>query len=146
MDDEVEEDQSILPEVKINDPLVADEIFGTQRFTKSPPRYTEASLVKKLEELGIGRPSTYAPTISTIQNRNYVIVGSLEGQPRELKTIILKKGEIVEKIAVENFGADRRKLMQTVIGIVVNDFLVEYFVVIIDYNFTISEERRVGKE
>ena len=140
MDDEVEEDQSILPEVKINDPLVADEIFGTQRFTKSPPRYTEASLVKKLEELGIGRPSTYAPTISTIQNRNYVIVGSLEGQPRELKTIKLKKGEIVEKIAVENFGADRRKLMPTDIGIVVNDFLVEYFEGILDYDFTAKVE------
>lgn len=140
MEDEVEEDKSILPEVKINDNIVADEIFGTQRFTKSPPRYTEASLVKKLEELGIGRPSTYAPTISTIQNRNYVHVGNLEGQPRNLKTFRLKSNEIIENIAVENFGADRRKLMPTDIGIVVNDFLVEYFAGILDYDFTAKVE------
>lgn len=140
MDEDVEDDKSLLPEVHLNDKLDANEIFGTQRFTKSPPRYTEASLVKKLEELGIGRPSTYAPTISTIQNRNYVIVDTLDGQPRDLQTIKLKSGKISEKIATENFGADRRKLMPTDIGIVVNDFLVEYFKTIMDYDFTAKVE------
>src|SRR5690625_1839771 len=141
--EEEEEDQTIadiLPDLKIGASVDVISIIARERFTKHPPRYVEASLVKKLEELGIGRPSTYAPTISTIQNRNYVIVGSLEGQPRELKTIKLKKGEIVEKIAVENFGADRRKLMPTDIGIVVNDFLVEYFEGILDYDFTAKVE------
>ncbi|HUH34412.1 MAG TPA: type I DNA topoisomerase [Moheibacter sp.] len=139
-EDEVEDDKAILPEVQVKEALQPNEIFGTQKFTKSPPRYTEASLVKKLEELGIGRPSTYAPTISTIQNRNYVEVGSLEGTPRELQTLKLKGDKVTEKIDTEISGADRRKLMPTDIGIVVNDFLVDYFETIMDYDFTAKVE------
>ena len=139
-EDEVEDDKTILPDVHVNDRVHADEIFGTQKFTKSPPRYTEASLVKKLEELGIGRPSTYAPTISTIQNRDYVHVGSLDGEKRTLQTLRLVSGKITEKLDSENFGADKRKLIPTDIGIVVNDFLVEYFANIMDYDFTARVE------
>ncbi len=139
-DDDAEDDKSILPNVKIGESLQAEEIFGTQKFTKAPPRYTEASLVKKLEELGIGRPSTYAPTISTIQNREYVIVGNLDGEQRKLQTLSLRNGKVSEKLETETFGADRRKLMPTDIGIVVNDFLVDYFQTILDYDFTAKVE------
>jgi len=143
--DEDSEDAStssapILPDVSKGEKLLAEEIFGTQKFTKSPPRYTEASLVKKLEELNIGRPSTYAPTISTIQNREYVIVGNLDGEQRKLQTLSLKNGKVSEKLETETFGADRRKLMPTDIGIVVNDFLVDYFQTILDYDFTAKVE------
>lgn len=140
MEEDADDDKAILPDVTKGEKLAAEEIFGTQKFTKSPPRYTEASLVKKLEELGIGRPSTYAPTISTIQNRQYVIVGSLDGEKRKLQTLKLKSGKITEKIETETFGADRRKLMPTDIGIVVNDFLVDYFKNILDYDFTAKVE------
>lgn len=142
MDEEIEDSSTapILPDVSKGEKLSAEEIFGTQKFTKSPPRYTEASLVKKLEELGIGRPSTYAPTISTIQNREYVIVGSLDGEKRNLQTLKLKSGKITEKEETETFGADRRKLIPTDIGIVVNDFLVDYFKNILDYDFTAKVE------
>lgn len=140
VDEETEDDKAILPDVHKGEVLEVKEIFGTQKFTKSPPRYTEASLVKKLEELGIGRPSTYAPTISTIQSRDYVYVGSLEGETRGLKTLQLKSGKISEKIVSENYGADRRKLIPTDIGIVVNDFLVEYFEKIMSYDFTAKVE------
>lgn len=139
-DEDAEDDKSLLPAVKVGENLSVEEIFGTQKFTKAPPRFTEASLVKKLEELGIGRPSTYAPTISTIQNREYVIVGNLEGDVRKLQTIRLKKGAITEKVESETYGADRRKLIPTDIGIVVNDFLVDYFKSILDYDFTAKVE------
>ncbi|HLV23482.1 MAG TPA: type I DNA topoisomerase [Moheibacter sp.] len=139
-DEDAEDDKTILPDVSIHEKLKAEEIFGTEKFTKAPPRYTEASLVKKLEELGIGRPSTYAPTISTIQNREYVIVGSLDGEQRKLQTLKLKNNQITEKIETETFGADRRKLIPTDIGIVVNDFLVDYFQNIMDYDFTARVE------
>ncbi len=140
MDEDTEDDKAILPDVSKNEKLEAEEIFGTEKFTKAPPRYTEASLVKKLEELGIGRPSTYAPTISTIQNREYVFVGSLDGEQRKLQTLKLKKDKVTEKIETETFGADRRKLIPTDIGIVVNDFLVDYFKNILDYDFTAKVE------
>lgn len=139
-DEDAEDDKTILPDVTKNEVLNVDEIFGTEKFTKAPPRYTEASLVKKLEELGIGRPSTYAPTISTIQNREYVIVGSLDGEQRKLQTLKLKNDKITEKVETETFGADRRKLIPTDIGIVVNDFLVDYFKNILDYDFTAKVE------
>ncbi len=140
MDEEAEDDKSILPDVSKGEELTADEIFGTEKFTKPPPRYTEASLVKKLEELGIGRPSTYAPTISTIQNREYVFVGNLDGEQRKLRTLKLKNEKISAKTETETFGADRRKLIPTDIGIVVNDFLVDYFKNILDYDFTAKVE------
>lgn len=140
MDDEIEDEKSILPDVHKADKLSVEEIFGTQKFTKSAPRYTEASLVKKLEELGIGRPSTYAPTISTIQQREYVAVGNLEGEKRELLTLKLKSEKITEKKEIETFGADRRKLIPTDIGMVVNDFLVDNFNYIMDYDFTAKVE------
>lgn len=139
-EEEVEDDKALLPAVKVGEVLKPKEIFGTQKFTKSPARYTEASLVKKLEELGIGRPSTYAPTISTIQNREYVVVGSLDGDLRKLLTLQLKGDQILEKEVTETYGADRRKLMPTDIGIVVNDFLVDYFKAILDYDFTAKVE------
>lgn len=139
-EEDAEDDKAILPDVHKGDILQTEEIFGTQKFTKSPPRYTEASLVKKLEELGIGRPSTYAPTISTIQSRDYVYVGSLEGETRSLNTFQLKSGKITEKSISENYGADRRKLIPTDIGIVVNDFLMEYFEKIMNYDFTAKVE------
>lgn len=139
-EEDIEDDKMILPDVSKNEILNIDEIFGTEKFTKSPPRYTEASLVKKLEELGIGRPSTYAPTISTIQNREYVYVGSLDGEKRSLQTLKLKNNKISEKTETETFGADRRKLIPTDIGIVVNDFLVDYFKNILDYDFTAKVE------
>lgn len=139
-DEDVEDDKAILPDVSKNENLNLDEIFGTEKFSKASPRYTEASLVKKLEELGIGRPSTYAPTISTIQNREYVFVGSLDGEQRKLQTLRLKNNKVAEKIETETFGADRRKLIPTDIGIVVNDFLVDYFKNILDYDFTARVE------
>ena len=144
-DEEADDDAStssapLLPDVSKGEKLNPEEIFGTQKFTKAPPRYTEASLVKKLEELGIGRPSTYAPTISTIQNREYVVVGNLEGDVRKLLTLKLKDDKISEGTETENFGADRRKLIPTDIGIVVNDFLVDYFQNILDYDFTAKVE------
>lgn len=145
VDEEAEDDKAILPPVVIGEKLSVEEIFGTQKFTKAPPRYTEASLVKKLEELGIGRPSTYAPTISTIQNRDYVHVGNLEGEVRKLQTMRLKGGKISEKIETETYGADRRKLIPTDIGIVVNDFLVDYFKTIMDYDFTAKVEESFDK-
>lgn len=139
-DDDSANASPILPAVKKGESLEAEEIFGTQKFTKSPPRYTEASLVKKLEELSIGRPSTYAPTISTIQHREYVVSANLEGEKRELKTMKLKAGKISEKTESETFGADRKKLMPTDIGMVVNDFLVDHFSRIMDYDFTAKVE------
>lgn len=139
-DEAIENDKTLLPDVSVSEKLVAENVFGTQKFTKHPPRYTEASLVKKLEELNIGRPSTYAPTISTIQNREYVVVGHLDGEQRELQTVELKGGKLTERREVETFGADRRKLMPTDIGIVVNDFLVDYFKAILDYDFTAKVE------
>lgn len=139
-DEDTDDEKTILPEVKINEKLTAEEIFGTQKFTKSPPRYSEASLVKKLEELGIGRPSTYAPTISTIQQRDYVVSGNLVGEKRELRTLKLRNGQISEKTETEIFGADKRKLMPTDIGMVVNDFLIDHFSYIMDYDFTAKVE------
>ncbi|SFM91307.1 DNA topoisomerase-1 [Algoriella xinjiangensis] len=139
-DEEVDDDKVLLPSVKVNEKLIADEINGTERFSRAPARYTEASLVKKLEELGIGRPSTYAPTISTIQNRGYVEVGELDGNSRKYNTLKLVDNQIKKAELTEIYGADRRKLMPTDIGIVVNDFLVDYFKNVMDYDFTARVE------
>ena len=139
-DDEEEEDEGMLPAMKVGESLTSKHITATQRFTCPPFRYTEASLVKKLEELGIGRPSTYAATISTIQNRGYVERSSLEGEIRPYLQLSLIKNEIKEKKLTENVGADKGKLIPTDIGMIVNDFLITHFATIVDYNFTAKVE------
>ncbi len=134
--------EGLLPAMSIGDSLTNEQITATQRFTSQPPRYTEASLVKKMEELGIGRPSTYAPTISTIQQREYVEKGERPGAAREYVTLTLKNGRIGSRVKSENVGAEKGKLIPTDIGVVVNDFLTRYFPEILDYNFTARIEQR----
>ena len=140
-DTEKEQENGLLPPVKLHETLSLKDIVATERFTQRPPRYTEASLVRRLEELGIGRPSTYAPTIQTIQNREYVVKGDKEGVERAYTIVSLSKGKIEEAEKTETVGADRNKLMPTDIGTVVNDFLMEYFPDVLDYNFTASVEK-----
>lgn len=135
-----EENSSMLPPMKVGEQLESQEITATQRFTHHPARYTEASLVKKLEELGIGRPSTYAPTISTVQKRNYVEKTDREGNPRQYNQLVLAKGKIAKEIKTENTGAEKAKLFPTDIGMVVNDFLIKYFPTILDFHFTAKVE------
>ena len=140
-DTEKEQENGLLPPVKLHETLSLKDIVATERFTQRPPRYTEASLVRRLEELGIGRPSTYAPTIQTIQNREYVVKGDKEGVERAYTVVSLSKGKIEEAEKTETVWADRNKLMPTDIGTVVNDFLMEYFPDVLDYNFTASVEK-----
>ena len=142
-DDESEqEDESrLLPPLSIGQALEKATVSATQRFTMCPLRYTEASLVRKLEELGIGRPSTYAPTISTVQQRGYVEKGNKEGVKRSFDIMTLKEGKIAEATKTEMTGNEKAKLLPTDVGIVVNDFLMEYFPGIMDYNFTASVEK-----
>jgi DNA topoisomerase-1 len=144
LDDEEEDKtlEGLLPAVKVGDQLTTEEISATQRFTKALPRYVEASLVKKLEELGIGRPSTYAPTISTIQKRGYVEKREREGEERNYEVYNLINGQIKSSIEKEITGRDRNKLTPTDIGVVVTDFLVENFGEILDYNFTADVEQQ----
>lgn len=130
----------IIPPLKANDTLQMLSVVATERFTQRPPRYTEASLVKRLEELGIGRPSTYAPTITTIQNRNYVVKEDRQGIERSFEILSLTGGKITEQINTENTGAEKSKLFPTDIGMVVTDYLVDNFDEIMDYNFTASVE------
>ena len=139
-DDEDEEQSGMLPALKVSQPLNNELITATERFTRPPYRYTEASLVKKLEELGIGRPSTYAPTISTIQTRNYVEKGSVDGTEREYVLFELKNDKLSEKKLTETVGSDKGKMVPTATGMVVNDFLVNHFANILDYNFTAKVE------
>lgn len=142
--DEISEDEDnakLLPPVEAGMQLYANELVATEKFSNPPPRYTEASLVKKLEELGIGRPSTYAPTISTIQKRNYVVKEEREGVQRKYNVLELKGIDISKEIKTETTGAEKNKLFPTDIGTVVNDFLVENFEQIMDYNFTASVEK-----
>lgn len=127
--------------IKVGDSLCTNSITAIQRFTQQPPRYSEASLVKKMEELGIGRPSTYAPTITTIQQREYVVKSEKEVSKRDFCTIVLKGGKVTEKTATETITTEKGKLMPTDIGVVVNDFLTEYFPNILDYNFTAEVEQ-----
>ncbi len=140
-DDNEETSKDLLPPLKAGEKLEAKEISAIQRFSQKPPRYTEASLVKKLEELGIGRPSTYAPTISTIQARGYVDKDDRDGNERVYKTIHLKNGKITQADKTEIHGAEKSKLFPSDIGMVVNDFLVEHFPKIVDFNFTASVEK-----
>lgn len=144
-DDEQEQDLKILPTVNVGDILTYNKIECTERFTQRPPRYTEASLVRKMEELGIGRPSTYAPTISTIQAREYVIKGDKEGFKREYNQLLLSKGKIKESVKSETVGAEKGKLLPTDTGTVVNDYLSNNFSDIIDYNFTADVEKNLDK-
>lgn len=140
-DEDDEEQEGMLPAMKVNERLVNNYITATERFSRPASRYTEASLVKKLEELGIGRPSTYAPTISTIINRNYVEKGSFEGQERKYNQLTLKGKDVKSVVLTENAGSDKGKLVPTDIGIIVNDFLVKNFSTILDYNFTAKVEQ-----
>ncbi|MFY9310862.1 MAG: type I DNA topoisomerase [Bacteroidia bacterium] len=140
-DDEDEENQEgMLPPMKIGEKLKANDITATERFTHHPARFTEASLVKKLEELGIGRPSTYAPTISTIQKREYVVKEDREGTQRNFNIATLKNGSVTEEIKTEGTGAEKAKLFPTDIGMVVTDFLLAQFPQIMDFNFTAKVE------
>ncbi|MBS1569116.1 MAG: type I DNA topoisomerase [Bacteroidetes bacterium] len=140
-DDEGDEEQEgLLPEMHQGEHLALQEMTATQRFDRPAPRYTEASLVKKLEELGIGRPSTYAPTISTVQKRGYVVKENREGVQRPYRILTLAGGNINATTATENTGAEKQKLFPTDIGMVVNDFLVEHFPTIVDLNFTAKVE------
>lgn len=141
-EDEEDAVEGLLPDLKLNDKLDTTEIIATERFTKPAPRYVEASLVKKLEELGIGRPSTYAPTISTIQKRGYVEKREREGTERKYKVLSLKEDQLNKEEQTEITGRDRNKLLPTDIGMVVNDFLVEHFGRILDYNFTAQVEKK----
>jgi DNA topoisomerase-1 len=139
-DNEDEEQDGMLPKLAIGETLVNKYITATERYTKGPYRFTEASLVKSLEELGIGRPSTYAPTISTIQKREYVQKGTIEGEDRNYTELKLKGKEITTKILTEKVGSDKGKLVPTDIGNIVNDFLVENFANILDFGFTAKVE------
>lgn len=141
VDDQDDEDSTMLPKVKLGEVLHLNKMVITERFSRPPYRYSEASLVKKMEELGIGRPSTYAPTITTIQNRNYVEKGASEGTDRDYDQLTLKQGTITEKKLTERVGADKGKLIPTDIGMIVNDFLVENFKTILDFNFTAEVEQ-----
>lgn len=139
-DDEDSEQEGMLPAMRTNETLLNSYITATERYTRPPYRYTEASLVKQLEELGIGRPSTYAPTISTIQNRNYVEKGTVEGVERNYTQLTLKSGKVIDAELTEKVGSDKGKLVPTDIGMIVTDFLVNHFESILDYNFTAKVE------
>lgn len=140
-EEEDDSEQKILPPVSIGDGLDVVQIKSRQRFSKPDPRYTEASLVKKLEEMGIGRPSTYAPTISTIEKREYVVKESREGKPRKYIELLLEAGKIQRFEKSENFGVEKNKLFPTDMGLIVTDFLTQYFKEIVDYDFTANVEK-----
>ena len=140
-DEQQDEFSHILPPMKEGQELTRREILATERFSLGPQRYTEASLVKKMEELGIGRPSTYAPTISTIQQREYVAKGDKKGEERPYSLYQLKGKQVTQKTRKELIGSEKGKLLPTDIGMVVNDFLMEHFKEIMDYNFTAKVEQ-----
>ncbi len=136
------EGDTLLPPLQTGDILRMQEVTATERFTQAPARYSEATLVKKMEELGIGRPSTYAPTISTLQSRDYIIHGEGEGTPREYHVFTLRAGKVTDKLHTERYGSNRGKLVPTDVGMVVNEFLTEYFPDILDYGFTARVEEK----
>ncbi len=140
-DDEPMDQEGILPAMKTNDLLTLLQMTARERYTKHPPRYTEASLVKKLEELGIGRPSTYAPTISTIQKREYVVKENRPSEKRNVQLITLKDGKIDEITLIDNVSSEQTKLFPTDVGTLVNRFLMQYFDDILDYHFTANVEK-----
>ncbi|MDD5582794.1 MAG: type I DNA topoisomerase [Candidatus Marinimicrobia bacterium] len=139
-EDESQEKLAMLPELTVNELLFLQEMQARQRFTKAPARYSEASLVRKLEELGIGRPSTYAPIISTIQKRKYVVIDNREGEERDIAVFTLKNGQVLESKETERYGVEKKKLFPTDMGNVVNAFLVKHFKDILDYGFTADIE------
>ena len=141
IDNDEQEQEGMLPKLVKADVLDANYITATERFTRPPYRFTEASLVKQLEELGIGRPSTYAPTISTIISRNYVEKGTIEGVERKYLQLTLAKQALKDNTLVETIGSDKGKLVPTDIGMIVNDFLVEHFSSVLDFNFTAKVEQ-----
>jgi DNA topoisomerase-1 len=140
-DENIDSEEGMLPPLKTGQPLSLIEMLATQKFSQQPPRYTEASLVKKLEELGIGRPSTYAPTISTIQKREYVVKEDRPGIQRSFDLLKLKNEKITETVKTETSGQEKNKLFPTDIGSLVTSFLVQYFENILDYNFTANVEK-----
>lgn len=142
LSDDSQDGNKLLPPMSVGEILTPETVTADQRYSQRPPRYTEASMVSKMEELGIGRPSTYAPTINTIQERGYVERGDKEGSPREVITLKLtpETGKIKRSIKVEKYGSDKGKLIPTDMGMVVNDFLVEHFPDIVNYGFTASVE------
>ena len=140
-DDEKDQENGLLPPVFVNEKLGLQDMIAAERFTQRPTRYAEAGLVRRLEELGIGRPSTYAPTIQTIQNREYVLRGDKPGEERSYRMVTLANGEITSNIKKEIIGTERNKLIPTDTGTVVNDFLMEFFPDILDYHFTANIEK-----
>ncbi|GHT60987.1 DNA topoisomerase 1 [Bacteroidia bacterium] len=146
-DDENQDEnmEALLPPMKVKEILNLSEVIADEKLTQRPFRYTEASLVRKMEELGIGRPSTYAPTISTIQHRGYVIKGNKDGESKQFTTLTLKNQTITQKIKTETVGADKGKLLPTDSGIIVNDFLTENFPTVLEYNFTADLEKEFDK-
>jgi DNA topoisomerase-1 len=141
-DDESENENSkMLPPLKVGEKLTLINMDAAEKFTRPAPRYTEASLVKKLEELGIGRPSTYAPTISTIQKRGYVVKEDRDGKERNFTNLTLEKGEIKREVKSEKYGSEKAKLFPSDIGMIVTDFLSKHFDKIMDYNFTANVEK-----
>ena len=140
-DEEEDAQEGLLPKVTQGEQLNAKAITATERFTRPPSRYTEASLVKRLEELGIGRPSTYAPTITTIINRKYIEKGTVEGDERKYTQLVLTQNDIKKEILSERVGSEKGKLVPTDVGMLVNDFLVKNFPRVVDYNFTAEVEQ-----
>ena len=140
-DDDSEEQEGMLPKLNVNDDLIMNEITAIERFSRHPARYAEATLVKKLEDLGIGRPSTYASIITTVQKRGYVVKESREGVKRDFQYLILKDSQITKEVKTENTGAEKNKMFPTDIGVVVNDFLVNHFDGVLDYGFTAGVEK-----
>ena len=136
-----ESQKGLLPPLTCGQRLQYSEIQATERYTQRPNRYNEGSLVKKLEELGIGRPSTYAPTISTIQNRDYVVKEDTPSQERSINVLNLKKGKLSDKMVSETYGSEKSSLKPTDVGTVVNDYLIDYFPQVLDYNFTANIEK-----
>ena len=145
VDDNEDEEQGLLPALNTGEAVTSQTITATERFSRPPYRYSEASLVKKLEELGIGRPSTYAPTISTILNRKYVAKGKVEGVSRSYLQLTLKNQHIDEQTLSEKTGSDKGKLVPTDVGVLVNEFLVNNFQSVVDYGFTANVERDFDK-
>lgn len=141
-DENLEDDESMLPPLKQGQKLQLKDIIASERFSLHPPRYTEASLVRKLEELGIGRPSTYAPTITTIVKRGYIVKEDREGKERNYSVLTFKNGQISDEIKTETYGAEKKKMFPSDIGTIVTDFLVEHFNRVMDYGFTAKVEQQ----